>query len=224
MDGQATASLECGYETQQALYDRLRTVAQRVRNNAAQVAKRAFHQGQGATIDVGYYIVLSESAAFLAFIEMGGDSDRPEAFPWEEQLGKLVTTATAHVKRDLEEKGSEFHDHEHRTKIRKDAACVEQYQWDCWRGRSDEERHDHEHLADQLAPLIPELRQKLEARDVEILLWRHVDGLSQAEIADRLGTKVGAARTAVWRALDRAAEALGPKWRELASDALRAAA
>jgi DNA-directed RNA polymerase specialized sigma24 family protein len=213
--------MDCGYETQRDLYDRLRSVATRVRHNAAAVAKRAFHEGLGAPVDIEYYVVLSESASFLAFVELGGDSDRPADFPWEDQAGRLVTVATAHVKRDLEEKGSEYHEFEKSTSVRRDAACVDQYRWDVWDTSGRQER---EQVAGALGALVPELRARMPAREVDLLIWRHIDGLSQAQIAERLGKSVGAARMAVMRAREHAADVLGDRWRALLGDALATAA
>lgn len=215
--------MDCGSDTERRLAERCRDVATKVRNNAAELARRTYHHRQQVEIDLEEYIVLSESASFLAFVELGGDVDRPDDFDWAAQADVMVTKATAHVRRDLQEKGSDSHDVHQRNKFRQDGSLNEMSRWDAWNPRNVEERHDREQVADALSALMPDLERALSTRDVEILVWRYVQGLSQREIGARLGGNVGVGAMSVHRARRRAEEALGDRWRARLRDAILAA-
>lgn len=205
------------YET--ALYDRLRDVAQHVRNNASELARRVYHHRLQVEVDVGEYFVISESASFLAFVGLGGDVDQPEAFDWEGRRKELITQATAQVRRDLQEKGSDAHDIFYRNNPRKEGV----YMWDSWSTTDSLDRVSREHAAEALRGLLPVLQERLKSRDVQILVWRFVEGKTQAEIGQLLGGNNGVGAMGVLRARRRAAEALGPRWRMLVCDAVHAA-
>jgi hypothetical protein len=216
--------LDCGYETEQLFYQRIQSVAYHVRNNSAIIARRAWHQYSGSSIDLEYYKVLSESAVFLAFIELGGDVDAWGVFNWDSSPGsKLVAAASAHVRRDLQERGGEAHDIANRETVRKDAACVDQYRWDAWNPRAGEDRIEREAVVDALSRLVPDLYAVLRPQDVQLLMWKYMERLPAAAIGDRLGMRVGAVRTALSRATRAAEEALGERWYAVFREALVAA-
>lgn len=135
----------------------------------------------------------------------------------------MVTKATAHVRRDLQEKGSDSHDIHYRNKPRADVSLNESTCWDSWNPRNIEDRHDREQVAEALASLMPELRTALVQRDVDILVWRYVEGLSQYEVGRRLGGSVGVGAMSIHRARRRAEEALGERWHARVRDAILAA-
>jgi hypothetical protein len=205
-----------------ALYERLKQVAYLVRNNAAGLARRAYHHRQHIELDVSEYVTLSESASYLAFVELGGNRDTPEKFDWKHLENALVTRGTAHMRRDLQEKGSLSHDVFRRNTLRLDGALNECSQWDAWNPRHLEEHQEREQIADTLNRLLPELRQHLSEPDVKLLVWRYIDCLSQKEIADRIDSSVAASGMRIHRARRRAETALGDRWRQRVYDALLA--
>lgn len=54
------------------------------------------------------YRTLAESAVFLAFATLGGDSEDPLAFDWEGRAAALVNRATVFLRRDLRAAGSDY--------------------------------------------------------------------------------------------------------------------
>ncbi len=213
-------------EYEAELYDCIRTVAERVRHNCAELARRAYHHTQRKDIDLFEYLTLSESSTFLAFVELGGDVDDPLRFDWKGNFQALVTVASGHVRRDLQERGSDAYDQRFRdgfrNGFRKDGASVEEFRWDSWDGFQGENRIEREQLADLLAGTMPELQALLPQRDYDALTWRYVDGVSQKDIAQRLAVSQTAASTMIWRATRKAQEVLGPRWRQRTMEAVAA--
>lgn len=157
--------------------------------------------------DVRHYAL---SAAFDAFIELGGDPNQPNDFAWDDAdcAEALVKTGLTCMRRELIGRKTEFGDVATRLTQRKDGAFVDRYQWTAWettfpvperrKGRgtiaamemseymvaTEQERRLEEQ---ELFTFEDDLRQAL-ADDEEAFQWlveRHRDGVPQDEQIDR---------------------------------------
>lgn len=229
------------YQAESYLSQQCLAYAANVRKKSKTIARRA---GFGDQLpDEETLKTLCTSAVFLAFIELGGDSDHPARFPWEAKLADLVTAATRHVVRDVlkpveEERvvGRE----------RPNVALVEQFRWDAWSALSHgeqidtavtlvpltEQEQEAALVRDHLTGLAIVLEELLSPTDWALLKRHYLEGVSQADMMRDLmaaeperyhGTRgVTAAKAkiamGIMRARQRAQRVLGNEWAMLAME------
>jgi DNA-directed RNA polymerase specialized sigma24 family protein len=187
------------------------------------LARRIYHHRKQQEIDLVEYLTLSESSAFLAFVDLGGDVKKPMEFAWEAREAEMVKSATAFLRRDLQEKGSESHDVFRRNTCRQDGSLNETARWDAWNPKNIEERAEREQVRDKLDQLLPELQQVLRPNDVQLLVWHYVEGKTWRDIVAINGGNKGTVCMGIMRAKRRAAKALGERWLQRWRDAILAA-
>lgn len=182
--------------------------------------------------------VLAQSAVFLAFIALGGDVDRPDAFAWDTQAAALRRIAQRHLRRDLIRTGSDTWDESRREAARTPGAMVEQFRWDAWtliehglyanvarrcgtrvlgvEVLADEDAlADEAALADALTGLHLVLERKLRPSDWTLLRDYYIEGTDAPTICAARGFTYAAFKQALHRARQRAARAL-VDWRAVA--------
>lgn len=150
---------------------------------------------------------LALSAAFEAFLELGGDPNNPQAFNWNANSKALEKRGLLWLRRETIGRKTEFGDISTRVAARLNSAFVEGYRWSAWTYQSvndknftgekhkgynpleyvaytDQETtmiaHDVEKFVDDL---------KFAVEDEQALTWlleRFRDGVNQNEQIDRL--------------------------------------
>lgn len=192
-------------QAEQFLMQSLSPIAARARQLVINVARVATKL-TGASFDEKSYRALSESAAFFAFVDLGGDSAVPEQFPWSERRRELVRAATLRLQRDLRGRHSECGDVMRRLKPRLDRRGIEGDAWTAWKNISDtpvgpttvnapnaaffgaseapeQEQRLHEK---ELMGIGEALRAVLTPTEHRVLTERYLEGVTQYEQIDRL--------------------------------------
>ena len=215
-------------------------VALNVRKQSLRLLRKLVNPNIYHEIEQAEYVTLSESAVFLAFMQLGGNIDAPEAFPWAEQHLALCSAATRHLRRDLRATGSDYWAIRQRELKRKsEVAIVEQFRWDAWRmfGNEDPARRttwivtdaDDERAAlrDTLLGIEKLIRPLLNEQEWYWMDQHYLQGRSCEELAqelmttnakyqDRAQRAGGLVRTTLMRARRKVREALGPDFEALA--------
>lgn len=190
---------------------------------------------------------LTLTAAFEAFLELGGDPANPDTFAWDDKSLLLERRGLLWLKRETLGRGSEFGDISSRLTVRKGFAFVEGSRWDAWlyiqstvaacRPQSgtneyirevDQERDLRE---TNFVDFLEDLRDVLDAQVFQWLVERYRDDVSQQVQVDRFVAATPAYQDAggrkraedyinkrVSRARKRAAALLADKWAETAKD------
>lgn len=195
--------------------------------------------------DVQHFVL---SAAFEAFLDLGGNPDQPNDFDWPGNTLALEKRGLRWLRREVVGRQSEFGEVTARLKNRKNTAFVDCYRWTAWTYEnfnssravthnsvgfeyttvSDAERSLQE---EEVGSFITDLKGALDEREFRWLIERYIEGVPQSVQIDRVvaenpeyqlpnGRKraEGFLNVAIWRARERAKAVLGAKWREVAQD------
>lgn len=148
---------------------------------------------------------LALSAAFEAFLDLGGDVDAPQTFDWSGREDELIKRGLLNLKRETLRGDSEFSDISARLTNRRNAAFVDGYRWSAWEGPmtltnatstgkssttalpeySTELTTDRQFTEEKVASFEEDLREVLDAQSFQWLVERHRDEVSQYEQIDR---------------------------------------
>jgi hypothetical protein len=114
------------------------------------------------TEDVHHLIL---SALFEAYLELGGDADRPDLFEWEKNRGALVHAGVRWLRRELLGRSSQAYLMHRNLKVRKDAHMLDEYRWNAWDNIADVSHRHSARVSTYLAP--PEAEKVLFDESVE---------------------------------------------------------
>lgn len=195
--------------------------------------------------DVQHFVL---SAAFEAFLDLGGNPDAPEAFDWAANELTLEKRGLRWLRKEVVGRKSEFGEVTARLKNRKNSAFVDCYRWTAWTYENFNSSRAIAHNTvgfeytvpsdadkalqeEEVGMFVDDLKKTLNEREFQWLIERYVEGLPQSVQIDRLvsenpeyqtadGRKraEGFLNVAIWRARERAKAVLGDKWREIAKD------
>lgn len=221
--------------SEECLMAHLRQVAVVARRKTASIAV-AVYSAKGEHVDDREFQCYSETAAFLAFDELGGDRDDPDAFDWDGLRTELLARTQKGLRKLLRSSDQNDDEERNRSRRRIERAPVEEYQWDGWtQGTGDPaidaaRSHTGECLPEQervlqeqeLQALGEALAGVLSASDVDLLTKHYFEGKSQRELAaEEAGLREGEVdpkaenriNMRISRARKRAAERLPDFWR-----------
>lgn len=191
------------------LTDFLAPVSERIRQLCAKTLLRTMAKLTGEPLEQSDYRHHADTAAFEAFIDLGGNVDDPAGFDFEGQYDALVARAMKHLRRELVGRESVFGDIHMRQSARQNRAIVDGDSWSAWKyagveeteyvdgallGSANDVTEQDRHLYElELRRMDAILRSKLTANEYRWLIERDRDGVSQdVQIAtlveaDRLG-------------------------------------
>lgn len=110
--------------------ERLTVLGQRARRVAARYFQYA-RRGTNNMISDAEWHQHGLAAAYLAFVECGGDPDAPDTFNWDNP--QLLPITLKHLRAAILGQGSDFIDIHQRNQARKTGACNDSLAWDAWR-------------------------------------------------------------------------------------------
>jgi hypothetical protein len=165
------------------------------------------------------------TAAFMAFVELGGSPDDPDTFDWSSP--KLRTLALKTLQQLTIGSKSDVYDYMRRGRIRRNGADVAELSWSLWQTST----YDSANVPDYREQLIGDLSKVLNHNEVTWLVGKYCDRRSTAELAKdliakdpRYQTEDGLVRavrkidTAIHRAKRKARQSLDPRWQFLAQE------
>ena len=218
---------------------RLESLAAHVRCIGSRVARTSWRMHH-APVQLREYREYSLTAAYEAFVALGGDPEHPDEFPWDDRYGELKKAAVRALRRRLRSENENDTDEARRNYPRREVACLDCYRWDAW-GDVSEARQRRVCEADDdrpvnhvyqpevcsdtepaLARLAATVAECLSREDLELVTRHYFQQVPQrvlaAELAVVRGSTPEQAETLVNVRLHRARRklrrALGDLWRE----------
>lgn len=145
---------------------------------------------------------LSLTAAFEAYLELGGDPERPTEFDFAGRAQELEKAGLRWLKRETVGRNTEFGDITTRLSSRKMTAFVESYRWSAWayattEARSSEPKaerpleyaapveQERAMMASQIHAFSDDLKAVLDPQSYQWLIERFRDDVTQTEQIDR---------------------------------------
>jgi hypothetical protein len=80
------------------------------------------------------------ASAVLAYVDLGGDCDAPDAFDWDAAREALLSRTMAHLRATIVGKASDFRDVQNRCTPRREVALDPAAQWTQWRVGGEDRR------------------------------------------------------------------------------------
>jgi DNA-directed RNA polymerase specialized sigma24 family protein len=113
------------------LVAQLKEIGAVARRQTHRVAAAVYHSN-GEAVDKAEFITYSETAAYLAFIELGGQPECPESFEWQGRRTELLRATQRELRKILKGADQGFDDARLRSRHRPDRASVQEFQWSSW--------------------------------------------------------------------------------------------
>lgn len=180
-------------------------VATLARRKTASIA-RTVYGALGEHVDRDEFRQYSETAAFLAYVDLGGDADHPETFHWADRHKELLRRTQHHLRRLLRATDKNDYEERNRARHRPERASVDEFCWDAWRqavyltipksgdrdpdtavshqvGLSDTTEQERLIRSTMLQELGVALADVLSNEDLELLRQHYFEGKSQRELA-----------------------------------------
>jgi len=187
-------------------------IAAVARRQTSRVAASVYHD-RGDPVNRSEFRAYSESAAWLAYAELGGTPETADSFDWVANRNTLLRRTQRELRRILKGADQSYTDGRLRSRSRPDRARVQEFRWSAWGEPASEAAHQHGHaqrpavsidastastssncdreiqeheLEEQLVTLGHLLNEYLEPDELLLLKQHYFEGQTQQSIATAL--------------------------------------